>query len=99
MNRGFGANDIDLRYLTPDGRDPSKDSVGDLECENIAYGGRSFQMWLRDCQRRAYDEPALREAIGQYLAVVQKLTGTDFSEAYMMSEDLCIEALLVCVPT
>ena len=91
-DRDFGENDINLRYLTPDGRDPSEDSVGDLECGNIAYGGRRFQEWLRHCQRRAYDEPALREVIGQYLAVVQKLTGTDFSEAYMNElRDLCIE--------
>lgn len=91
-SRGFGGNDIHLRYLTPDDRDPSRDSVGDLKCENIAYRDRSFQEWLRNCQSRAYDEPALREVIGQYLALVQKLTGTDFSEAYMNElRDLCIE--------
>ena len=81
-SRGFGGNDIHLRYLTPDGRDPSRDSVGDLKyenIENIAYRDRSFQEWLRNCQSRAYDEPALREVIGQYLALIQKLTGTDFS--------------------
>ena len=91
-SRGFGGNDIHLRYLTPDGRDPSRDSVGDLKYENIAYRDTSFQEWLRNCQSRAYDEPALREVIGQYLALVQKLTGTDFSGAYMNElRDLCIE--------
>ena len=88
----YRSKDICLRYLTPDGRDPSKDSVGNLRYWNIAYGDAAFQAWLRECQRNAYDEPALRESIGQYLVLVQELTGTDYSEAYMNDlRNLCLE--------
>ena len=82
---------IYLLYLTPDGRDPSEDSVGDLECTAISYK-YDLQPWLRRCQRRAYDEPGLRESVAQYLQLVQKLTGTDFKEEYMKElKELCLE--------
>ena len=90
--RGYRDDDIYLRYLTPFGHDPSEDSRGELQYEKIAYKDDGFQGWLRYCQRRAYDEPALRESIEQYLRVVQKLTGTGFSEVYMSAlKDLCLE--------
>ena len=87
--RGF--NDISLLYLTLDGYDPSEDSVGNLDYQNISYRD-DLPPWLEGCQKRAYDEPALRESIGQYLQLIRKLTGTDFSEAYMKDlEKLCLE--------
>ena len=90
--RGYRDEDIHLRYLTPFGHDPSEDSRGELRYEKVAYKDDGFQGWLRTCQQRAYDEPALRESIEQYLRVVQKLTGTDFSEVYMSAlKDLCLE--------
>lgn len=92
---GYQDDNIHLLYLTPLGHEPSDNSRGELPKEkikNIAYGDDNFQNWLRDCQQRAYDEPALRESIAQYLRVVQKLTGTDFSEAYMKAlKELCLE--------
>ena len=78
-----GYREVHLRYLTPDGHDPSEDSSGEVEYENLAYRDDKFQNWLRRCQQRAYDEPGLRESIAQYLRLVQRLTGTDYSEAYM----------------
>ena len=82
---------IYLLYLTPYGRDPSKESVGDLKCTAISYKYH-LQPWLRRCQRRAYDEPGLRESVAQYLQLVQKLTGTDFKEEYMKElTELCLE--------
>ena len=93
--QGFRDDNIFLRYLTPYGHDPSEKSLGNLpkeRVENIAYRDEDFQNWLRHCQRRAYDQPALRESIAQYLGVVQKLTGTDYSEAYMNElRDLCLK--------
>ena len=93
--QGFRDEDIFLRYLTPFGHDPSKESLGNLpkeKVENIAYRDEDFQSWLRHCQRRAYDQPALRESIAQYFRLVQKLTGTDYSEAYMNElRDLCLK--------
>lgn len=50
---------------------------------SIAYKDEDFQDWLRSCQQRAYDQPSLRESVGQYLHVVQKLTGTDMRDAQL----------------
>ena len=85
-HQGYPSDRIHLRYLTPFGHDPTKDSRGNLDhnkIKNIAYKDRIFQDWLRSCQQRAYDQPSLRESVGQYLHVVQKLTGTDMREAQL----------------
>ena len=79
-NRGYG--EIHLLYLTLDGHDPSEGSVGDLPCEAISYKDH-LPPWLKRCQKRAYDEPELRESVAQYLQLVQKLTGTDLKGKYM----------------
>lgn len=78
-------------YLTLDGREASRDSAGDVDYRCISYKS-DLVPWLRDCQKRAYDEPALRESVAQYLLLIGKLTGTDFSEAYMSDlKELCLE--------
>ena len=78
-------------YLTPDGREASEDSAGDVDYRCISYK-TDLVSWLRGCQKRAYDEPALRESVAQYLRLIGKLTGTDFSEAYMNDlKKLCLE--------
>lgn len=84
-------DDISLIYLTLDGYAPSEDSVGTLCYQSISYRD-DLPPWLEGCQKRAYNEPALRESIAQYLQLVRKLTGTDFSEAYMKDlEELCLQ--------
>ena len=77
-------------YLTPDGREASKDSAGDIHCRPISYRDDFFLRWLKGCQERAYDEPELRESVAQYIRLIKKLTGTDSSEAYMNElKELC----------
>lgn len=77
-------------YLTPDGREASDDSAGGIAYRCISYR-TDLIPWLRGCQQRAYDEPALRESIAQYRRLIAKLTGTDFSEAYMNDlKELCL---------
>ena len=71
-----------LLYLTLYGHSPSEDSVGDLKYECISYK-EDLPPWLKRCQKRAYDEPTLRESVAQYLHLIAKLTGTDYKEAYM----------------
>ena len=92
LEEDFG--DIQLLYLTLDGHAPSKNSVGDLDCKiikTISYKD-DLPPWLERCQKRAYDEPALRESVAQYLRLIQKLTGTDFSGAYMNElKKLCLK--------
>ena len=79
-----------LLYPTPDGREASEDSAGDIEYRCISYKS-DLVPWLNGCQKRAYDEPALRESVAQYLRLIAKLTGTDFSEAYMNDlKELCL---------
>ena len=85
-----------LLYLTLDGHDPSEDSVGDLNLECISLKCISYKEhlspWLERCQQRAVDEPALRESVAQYLRLIAKLTGTDYSEAYMSDlKKLCLQ--------
>ncbi len=80
-----------ILYLTPDGRDASVESAGELKYLRVSYRSH-LPPWLKRCQQRAYDEPALRESIAQYLRLIEKLTGTDASEAYMTElKRLCLE--------
>ena len=85
---------IHLLYLTLDGHSPSEDSVGDLDCEKVSCISyeHTLPRWLKRCQLRACDEPGLRESVAQYLQLTQKLTGTDFKEAYMKEmTKLCLQ--------
>ena len=80
-----------LLYLTLDGHSPSENSAGGLEYECISYK-EDLPPWLKCCQKHAYDEPALRESVAQYLHLIAKLTGTDYSEAYMKElKELCLQ--------
>ena len=84
---------IHLIYLTLDGRDPSPYSIGDLDPEKITTASyKQLIPWLECCQKRAYDEPELRESVAQYLQLVRKLTGTDFRGKYMSElKELCLK--------
>ena len=76
---------IHLLYLTPDGHKPSAQSTNGLEPDRvkpISYRD-DIRCWLRVCHQRAYDMPALRESIGQYLDLVRKMTGTDYQGMHM----------------
>ena len=90
--------DRHVLYLTPDGREASEDSAGGIAYRCISYKS-DLVRWLKGCQKRAYDEPELRESVAQYVRLMRMLTGTDFSEAYMNDlKELCLQddnALLV----
>ena len=85
---------IHLLYLTLDGHPPSENSVGALDRKHITCVSYDKPLldWLQGCQQRAYDEPALRESIAQYVQLVRKLTRKDPQEAYMKDlTELCLE--------
>ena len=86
-------SDIHLLYLTPDGHDPSDNSVGNLDRKLIKLISYEYLIpWLERCQKRAYDEHELRESVIQYLQLVRRLTGTDFWGKYMSDlKKLCLE--------
>ena len=93
LKKDQGYSDIHLLYLTPDGHDPSDNSVGNLDrklIKRISY--EDIIPWLERCQKRACGEPALRESVTQYLQLVRRLTGTDFWGKYMRDlKKLCLE--------
>ena len=89
--QGYSDRDIHLLYLTLDGHDPSEDSAGDLDYKTISYRD-DLSSWLEHCQKRAYDEPELRESVIQYLRLVRKLTRTDPRGKYMNAlKELCLK--------
>ena len=83
-----GYHNVQLLYLTLNGDDPSEASFCGGSCEArfhfkaISYRD-TLPSWLQRCQKRAYDEPALRESVAQYRHLIRKLTGTDYEEGYM----------------
>lgn len=82
--KGKGYKDVHVLYLSIDGHPPSKESVGDLgeeEYRRIAY--EEIRGWLGRCQKRAYDEPELRESVAQYAHLIRKMTGNDQGSEYM----------------
>ena len=88
---GYDPSDIHLLYLTPLGTPPSEQSIGNLECKTVSYR-YDLPPWLKRCQRRAFDDPALRESIAQYLHLIRAITGADYSEEYMVDlKKLCLK--------
>ncbi len=63
-----------LVYLTLDGRPPSEQSRREHVVACLSYR-EDLIPWLRGCQERACDEPALRESVAQYLALIHTLCG------------------------
>ena len=82
---GYADEAIHLLYLTPDGHKPTAQSTAGLAPDRvypISYR-EEIRSWLGGCQQRAYDTPPLRESVGQYLDLVQKMTGTDYRDDHM----------------
>ena len=69
--RGF---DPTLVYLTLDGHPPTQQSIGCRPVVCLSYQGDLIP-WLRKCQERACTEPALRESVAQYIALILTLCG------------------------
>ena len=79
--------------MTPDGHDPSDNSVGNLERKLIKLISYEYLIpWLERCQQRDENEVALQDAVTQYVQLVKKLTGTDGRRKYMDAlKKLCLE--------
>ena len=90
---GQGYSPIHLLYLTPDGHDPSDDSVGNLDPKHIkCISYEDLIPWLESCRERDENEAALQDAVAQYLQLVRELTGTDGRGKYMRDlKKLCLE--------
>lgn len=82
VSRGFEPTAVHLTYLTPFGDAPSEGSLGALPCKLLSYRD-DLPPWLERCQRCAVEQPALREAIAQYRALIRRLTDTDYETIHM----------------
>lgn len=64
-----------LVYLTLNGRPPSPQSRGGHEVVACLSYSEDLIPWLQECQERACAEPALRESVAQYVALIRTLCG------------------------
>lgn len=72
-------------YLTLDGHEPSKESIGtdlilNLTC--LSFAGE-IRAWLVKCGELAWQIPAITETLRQYIAVIDKLTGREREDEFM----------------
>ena len=78
---------IEVYYLTPDGHEPSEDSVrlsgkypklqDKVKC--ISYSVEILE-WLRTVVKECYNKPSLRESIIQYIKIIENMTNNNTSE-------------------
>lgn len=75
--------DPQIFYLTLDGRNPSKDSVGDNNTKrywkNISYK-KDIKEWLDDIEKQSLDnnsKTGIKQIINQYINLIDWLTGED----------------------
>ena len=86
IGRGYKDDQIRIVYLTPYGHRPDRKSLGEIPNEKVlpvSYDGDKLQGWLIDCQRRAFNEPGLRESIAQYIHLIRRMTNTDQGSEHM----------------
>jgi len=79
-----GNKTIYVIYLTPEGKIPSKDSLGcyyntDLEREISGYLEASYEEhiypWIDQCLKESVSLPVLRETLAQYKKTIREITG------------------------
>lgn len=75
-------------YLTPYPKEPSKESLGELELSSvkcITYKTH-IKKWIELCQKEIVDKPYLKEILSHYLNIVTKLTNQ--SKYHEMKEEI-----------
>ena len=91
VSPGIDEANIHILYLTPYGHEASEDSARSIKYKPISYK-YDILPWLEACQRRAVNNPPLRESLAQYMEVVRGLTGLNIGAEYMEKlKDLCLE--------
>lgn len=93
----FEAKNINIIYLTLDGRNASKQSLEGIP-ESILkdnYRKISYKFditnWLQFCRKGAVEYPELRESITQYLNLIAELTHTNQSAVFMKELEVWFE--------
>lgn len=88
IRKGFKKENIFIIYLTPDGKEPSEDSLGDLLFDehltkflvNISYQNH-VDLWLKKCIKEIALFPTLRESLVLYKKTVNDMTGNSMKDA------------------
>lgn len=78
----FGSDNFSLLYLTLDGHEPSKESLGntsEVKYKCISYANDILK-WLDACAKLAFNKPLIRETINQYINLLKQLTGKDMDK-------------------
>ena len=85
IDQGYAAQSIHLVYLTPYGHEPSVQSTVEIPVEQVQLVSyrEDLRDWLIGCQRRAYDDPGLRESIAQYIRLILSMTNNDYEAEHM----------------
>ena len=85
-----GTKDTKLFYLTLDGSEASKYSLGDLtksDYDCISFSGEILN-WINDCIQQSAEKSVLREALIQYKILIEKLTGINKELNMEIAEEL-----------
>lgn len=85
VEQEYDPDAIRLLYLTPFGDPPSEQSAGRIpvaEIQRVSYR-EDLGEWLTGCQRRAFDDPGLREAIAQYRRLIMTMTNSGYEAEHM----------------
>jgi len=84
--KDLGKKSIRLFYLTLDGKEPTSISLGNLikkkDLDEILYlisYQENVRNWIKKCGEIAFSTPSIREALIQYLALIDLLTGNNIS--------------------
>jgi len=88
QHRTNGKKSVKLYYLTLDGKDASSYSLGSLDAdivENISFEKEVFD-WIKLCMETSVDIPIVREALKQYLILIENLTGKKENMVEELSE-------------
>ena len=79
-------------YLTLHGEDPSEDSLGCLQRDEVVCISYESDVlaWLDDCIKEVARVPQIREILAQYQALLRKLTGKSTGELVMDLKELLV---------
>ena len=81
LNEGYQDQDINIVYLSLDGKEPDEASLGGLQKEIIPLSYKDdIDKWIECCIEISSRIPGLRETLIQYQKIINQLTGKTMSE-------------------
>lgn len=81
LNEGYQDQDINIVYLSLDGREPDDASLGGLQKKIITLSYEDdIYKWIECCIEISSRIPSLRETLIQYQKIINQLTGKTMSE-------------------